>query len=137
MSNQTVQEQLRRARVGRGESLASVAARCGSCQRAAGWLHERPVAQPFLWVCCGWHFRRIGTSAPCAVAGGIHERSGRGTRRQSQLRHCHVAADRLRGVYQRCDKFTADLRGTVASSLCGYVDRGHHTAALVAHRCRH
>ena len=30
MSNQTVQEQLRRARVGRGESLASVAARCGS-----------------------------------------------------------------------------------------------------------
>jgi uncharacterized RDD family membrane protein YckC len=30
VSNQTVQEQLRRARVGRGESLASVAARCGS-----------------------------------------------------------------------------------------------------------
>jgi hypothetical protein len=93
------------------------AARCGSCQRAARWLHEPSVAQPLLWVCCGR-----------SHIGGVHEWSGRGTGRQSQLRHCHVAADRLRGVYQRCDKFAADLRGTVASSLGGYVDRGQHIA---------
>jgi hypothetical protein len=56
------------------------------------------------------------------------EWSGRGTGRQSELRHCHVAADRLRGMHQRWDKFAADLRGTVSSSLCGYVDRGYHIA---------